>query len=136
MGSPPALLALVTVVPRGVKWGVPAPRVEGSSPASVRQLWWTFSQYALHVLVFTQDEMTGLMLNQECAESRDLHALKEMEVWRSGLEQQTHAGTCPKEPLDVSWDVSSVQTGTGQHWGGEGQGAGVKLSKTFTDRKN
>ncbi|PKK25911.1 coiled-coil domain containing 63 [Columba livia] len=26
-----------------------------------------------------QDEMTGLMLNQECAESRDLHALKEME---------------------------------------------------------
>lgn len=136
MGSPPALLALVTVVPRAVKWGVPAPRVEGWSPASVRKLWWTFSQYPLHVLVFTQDETTRLMLNQEYAESRGLHALKAVEVWRSGLEQQTHAGTCPKESLDVSWDVSSVQTGTGQHWGGKEQGAGVKLSKTFADRRN
>lgn len=64
------------------------------APASVRRIWWAFNQYPLLVLVFTQNEIMALMMDQEDAENSSLHVLKELEVWWLGFPSARAADPC------------------------------------------
>uniref|UniRef100_A0A663MPB0 ODAD1 central coiled coil region domain-containing protein n=1 Tax=Athene cunicularia TaxID=194338 RepID=A0A663MPB0_ATHCN len=85
---------LGTAVPRGAKWDIPAPRAEGWSPASVRHVWWAYSQRPLRVLVFTQNEITAIVMDRERAESSNLRILKELEVCHPGIPSARAAEPC------------------------------------------
>ena len=194
---------LGTMVPRGVKRDVPAPRAEGWSPASVRHVWWAFSPVPPPCAsVYTErnygpHDGPGVHREQQpscpegaggmavgislCKGSRPLSVLARVlgslvlstllwptagAAWAekgpaSALaalspclrSERATAGLLPalvlqrlgprlwhgelgipvtepfpcrdgSHPTASSWDVSSVQTGTGQHWGG-GQSRGL-----------
>lgn len=83
------------------------------APASVRRIWWAFSQYPLHVLVFTQNEIMALMMDQEDAENSSLHVLKELEVWWLGFPSARAADPCLAQ--HVFEGVWSCQRCSG-HW--------------------
>lgn len=85
VGSSPTLLAWGQWSPERSSGLSLLPGWRDGPPASVRHVWWAFSQQPLHVLVFKQDEITSLMTDQEYAESSSLHVVRELEVWRLGF---------------------------------------------------